>query len=1024
MKLPEICIKHPVFATVLSLLILLVGVFSYNKLETNLYPSYNTKSATVSASISGASAKYLSDNVAVPLINAAKSLPDIKNLVSDCQQGSCKLTINFKDSVDYVSVINKLRSNIDAQMDNMPSTLIDKPTVSDDTGSSGSQPDYYIQINYDPQKYKPSQVKDYLNNNIRNELLRIDGVGALWIQGADDNNARVWLNPNKMSDLNVTPGDVTLALQTATTDVNAGKIYGKDRSYAIVPENTVDNINAIKNLTIKIDDNKNPIRINDVADVALAPSSNIPQIMRTNGKRTLLMQILHRDSANPIKVGHDIDKFVNVTLKKQLPDGISAQLIYNQGTYINKIINKSYETLIVAIILVAAIIYIFMGSLRISIIPIITIPVCIIGTFAFMELMGFSINILSLLAIILAIGLVVDDAIVVVENCFRYKERGLSAYESAIKGSNEIILPIVSMTLTLAIVFIPIAITEGISAALFKQFAFTLAFSVIISGFIALTLSPMMCSKLLTVNSQSNWYKKFNVQFENLTKQYVALLKKCIDKFKISFTGMIVIFILGVIVYHYMPKQLLPTEDLGVIYSSAITPPSGAGRNYNLKYSPQLENLIKKNKNIETNMLFLKDGNDPITQTFLKPWGTRKTNADKIVSELNNSANNLAAYDASFKVQNMSGLSYETGLKLEITTISRNLEHLRDASEKIVDELKKFPGLTNVKSSSTADQLEYKLAINHDKLSLSGVTYDEFSSAINTFLGSTKAGFMKDKNNNQYNIKVQIDKNNLDNIDVLNKIYVNAYGNPIPVSQFVSLTQNTESKHQFNFNGLDATQITADIDANYSPSQIKRYIEENIPRYLNKDETFEFNGAIKQLDESQQSTVIVFVLAIILIYLILSAQFENFIDPLIILFTVPLTLVSGIIALWIGGFTLNVYSNIGLLTLVGLITKHGILLVQFANSEQKKGKTAKEAAINSGTQRLRPIIMTSITMILGAIPLSLSSGPGSLGQINIGVVLVFGLFIGTFFSLFIVPTTYLALDKIKKIDVLIDIFKK
>ncbi|MFM2590144.1 efflux RND transporter permease subunit [Vibrio sp. TBV020] len=1009
MKLPEICIKHPVLASVLSIAIVLLGIVSYQKLAIQYFPERQTASATVSASITGASAEFMSQNVAEGMITAATGLDKIKTMTTDCQEGSCSLKIQFEDGiseVEYASLMNNLRSKIDGISD-FPPAMTDKPTVTDDSSETSMPSNIITFVNKGTMEKQ--EMFDFINQQLSPQFKNVSGVGGVWgPYGGSSRAIRVWLQPERMAALNVSASDVVGTLSTYNATFTAGTIKGEVRDFSINPVNQVTTIEDVRDLVLRVDNGK-IIRVSDIADIQMGEESLEPSMLHVDGDMAMSLQVLPLKTENPVTVANRVKTAME---SMEVPEGIEMKMVYNQADFIEEAIDQGFMTLIEAIVLVSAIVVLFLGSLRVAAIPLITIPVCVIGVFAVMALLGFSINVLTILAIILAIGLVVDDAIVVVENCYRHIEEGQSPFNAALKSCKEIVFPVIAMTLTLAVVYLPIGFMSGLTADLFRQFAYTLAASVIISGFVALTLSPMMSAYMLkSVTTSPSWFQWVEAKLDTMTDKYMAYLNGWFERPRLVLGGISALIILSGAAVWFMPKVLLPTEDTGFIEVSSHGP-AGAGRLYDLENADQVNAVLDGNESIEANLAYIETA--PTNHVLLKPWEEREKSADEIINEMIAKAGEtVSAYSTSFSVRSADNLSVAANLVLELTTVNRDLDALSDTASQVVELLEGYEGVSNVKNSTHRDQLRFDLSIDRNAIVLSGVNYGNVTSAISTFLGSVKAADLQADDGFTYPIQVQVNRQALGDFKVLDKLYVSSdSGQRLPLSQFVSIKPVTAESNIKTYGGKDAAEITADLMPGFSASDIQAYLDAELPKLLKSGQNYEYNGVIKELNESEAGMQVVFGLALVFIFLILAAQFESFVDPLVILVTVPLCLVGALLTLSVFGHSLNLYSKIGLLTLVGLVTKHGILLVEFANLKRKEGHDVMAAALMSAKSRLRPILMTSLTMIIGSLPLALAEGPGSLGRINIGLVLVGGLTIGTFFSLFIVPMAYVAFASI------------
>lgn len=1011
MKLPEICIKHPVLAWVLSIAIVLLGIVSYQKLTIQYFPEHQTSSATVNASISGASAEFMSQNVADKLISAATGLDKIKTMTTDCKEGSCSLNILFEDGisdVDYASLMNNLRSKVDGISD-FPPAMIDKPTVTDDSSDTSTPSNIITFVNQG--NMEKQELFDFISQQLVPQFKNVQGVGGVWgPYGGSTRSIRVWLQPERMAALDVSASDVVSTLSTYNATFTAGTIKGEVRDFSINPVNQVTSIEDVGDLVLRADNNK-IVRVEDIADVKMGEESLTPSILNIDGNLAMSVQVLPLKSENPVTVAEAVKTAME---QMEVPDDIEMKMVYNQADFIKQAIDQGFMTLVEAVVLVSVIVVLFLGSMRVAAIPLITIPVCVIGVFAVMAGLGFSINVLTILAIILAIGLVVDDAIVVVENCYRHIEEGATPFEAALESSKEIVFPVVAMTLTLAVVYLPIGLMSGLTADLFRQFAFTLAAAVLISGFVALTLSPMMSAYMLRKTKTSpKWFQWVEAKLDTMTDYYIRTLGQWFGKPKRVIGGTVLLMALSGGAIWFMPKVLLPTEDTGFV-EVTFDAPTGVGRSYHLEHSEQLNSVFKDNPSIEANLSYI-EGN-PTNHVLLKPWEDRGKSADDIINELIAKAKEtVSAYGMSFSVRSADNLSIANNLILEVTSVNRDMDALSRTASKVVEALEQYEGVTNVNNSMHRDQLRFDLSIDRNAIVLSGVEYSNVTSAISTFLGSVKAADLQADDGFTYPIQVQVNRQALGDFQVLDKLYVSSKsGQRLPLSQFVSIEPVTAESNIKTFSGKDAAEISADLMPGFSASDVQAFVDKTLPPLMESGQSFEYNGVVNELNESSAGMQVLFGLALIFVFLILAAQFESFVDPLIILITVPLCLVGAVLTLSLFGQSLNLYSKIGLLTLVGLVTKHGILMVEFANVKRKEGFSAMESAMLSARSRLRPILMTSLTMIIGSIPLALAAGPGSLGRVNIGLVLVGGLTVGTFFSLFIVPMAYVAVANMRE----------
>ncbi|EGU47994.1 acriflavin resistance protein, partial [Vibrio orientalis CIP 102891 = ATCC 33934] len=848
MKLPEICVKHPVFASVLSIAIVLIGLVSFQKLSIQYFPEHQTSSASVNASINGASAEFMSQNVADKLISAVTGLDKVKSMTTDCSEGSCSMKILFKDGisdVEYSSLMNNLRSKIDGISD-FPPAMVDKPTVTDDSSETSMPSNIITFVNKGTMDKQ--EMFDFISQQLATEFKNVQGVGGVWgPYGGSSRAIRVWLLPERMAALNVSASDVVGTLSTYNATFTAGTIKGEVRDFAINPVNQVTSIEDVRDLVIRVESGK-IIRISDVANIEMGEVSLTPSTLHIDGHQAMSLQVLPLKDENPVKVAQRVKQAMQ---QMELPDGIEMKMVYNQADFIEEAIDQGFMTLVEAVVLVSVIVVLFLGSLRVAAIPLITIPVCVIGVFAVMAMLGFSINVLTILAIILAIGLVVDDAIVVVENCYRHVEEGHPPISAALKSCKEIVFPVIAMTLTLAAVYLPIGLMSGLTADLFRQFAFTLAASVIISGFVALTLSPMMSAYMLKSSSASpKWFSWVDAKLDCLTESYFKHLQAWI-RHPIRVLGVIATLVgFACVSIFMMPKVLLPTEDTGFIEVSSDAP-TGAGRSYHLENAHQLNDVFSGNDSIEANLAYIEGG--PTNHILLKSWEERGESAFDVIDKLTIKAKEtLSAYGVSFSVRSADNLNVSSNVVIQLTTTNRDLDELSKTAEQVVGLLNDYKGLSNTNNSMHRDQLRFDLSIDRNAIILSGVNYANVTSAISSFLGSVKAADLKAEDGFTYPIQVQVNRQALGDFRVLDKLYVSSdSGQRLPLSQFVSIKPVTAESNIKTFAGKDAAEITADLVTGYSASDVQAYLDAELPKLLKAGQGYEYNGVIKELNESE-----------------------------------------------------------------------------------------------------------------------------------------------------------------------------
>lgn len=1005
MKLPEVCIKHPVFATVLSLVLMVIGLVSYQRLELRFFPELTQPIVYVSVYYEGASQQTMETSVTKQIENALAGVDNIEAIYSGSANAWSRFTILFRPGGNFQEEANEVRNKIYGIRDQLP-TDVHPPTVT--VGGSGQE---LLHVTFiDPNK-TAGQIRDFIERNVSPLIRQIEGVGSVGIHGASEYAMRIWLNSAAMAALNVTVTDVKTALETNNISFPAGAIQNPWRNYSIISRTQLKTVKDFADIIIKQENNR-IIRFKDIATVKLGNLSLQDAPMRINSKPGIDVDIRPLRTANPIAVANKVKKELK-TIKTNLPESMQMNISYDASLFLNSSIHETLIAIGESILLVILVVLAFLGSLRAAIIPIVTIPVCMIAVFSVMLLFGFTINTITLLAMVLAIGLVVDDAIVVLENIHRHIEEGLHPLQAALLGSKEIALPVIAMTLTLAAVYAPIGFAQGFTAEIFKEFAFTLAGAVIISGFTALTLSPMMCSELLQAKTHDTKAVHFiDHIFGKISTFYQKTLQTVLLKRVIIILVLLGIAVFGFIVFKTLASEFLPKEDMGLIQTS-ISTPSGSNLNYTNKYTKLVEQLFAQTP--EANNYYANVGSGSATLAMtLKPWQQRKRTSMQIVKELSPKVARIPGIEASISVPDP--VAYGLGghdISFNIMTTGSYAD-LRKPTEQFMQILRQYPGLQHVDTNLKYDSQQYALTINRNLAAITNVNLQDIANTVQAMLGGQHITDVQ-AGTRSYPVMVQMQKSDLKNFIGFKKLYVrNANNKMIPLASLVKLTPVIGTPTLSHFNRMRNSIIMANLAPGYTESQAINYILSLTPKILGPGFHHAFDGKARDFLASQGGITTIFILSFIFIYLILSAQFGSFIDPFIILLAVPLCIVGALFTLKISGGTLNVYSQIGLVTLVGMITKHGILITQFANNLRAQGMPLEKAIVKAATIRLRPILMTTSAMIFGSIPLAFSSGPGSVGRNQIGWVIIGGLFFGTFFSLIVVPIAYSYLGKLKK----------
>lgn len=1014
MNLTAFCIKRPAFTIVISLVMIIIGVLSFTNLSVRWIPNINPPQVSIITSYTGANARVVEKDITKVIEESMSGVNGVETMDSSTHQGSSQVSLSFKLGRDMDSAVEDVRSNVERIRDSLPKEASSPIVVKADPNN---YPILYLSF-YDANRSE-REMSDYIDKFIVPVFETMDGVGSVQVFGKRVTAMRVWLDPAKMAASKITVTDVVDLLHEQNSTIPSGQIRGQDRFYNITTSTELTNASEFNNLILRSGQNQQ-IRLRDIGDARLDPES-VDDAFRVKGHTAIAIGIIPQSTANPLDVETNVRKAFN-NIVKSLPTGMKADIVYNQADYIRASIKSVYESFIEAVIFVWLVILVFLCSFRATLIPIITIPVCLISTFAVLYFFGFSLNTITLMAFVLAIGLVVDDAIVMLENISRHIEEGMTPYGAAIKGSREMVFPIIAMTITLAAVYAPIAFTPGLLGVIFREFTFTLAGAVIISGIVALTLSPMMCARLLKPVTRQGRYALFVTrQLDKLQTKYEHALKALLKNRKWVALGLLLVGLTGGALFHYLPAELAPQEDMGQI-EVYVGAPRGSSFTYTDGYAKQLEKIYNNTPDIASffNVTGFNSPSHAYQVVQLKPKNQRSHSTSEVVASLTQAANTLAGVRVHVS-PSMPPLAQFTGgdegdnVGLYLMTTG-DYRHLQQASKPFLDKLKEMPQFSRVNNRLKWDSEEFKIDIDRDKAADLKVPISSIANTISILMASRNIGKADDAN-----VIVQMKQSGLENPNIFSQIYVRNLDNEVlPLSQFSSVSTISSPDVFHRYARLHADTISLSLADGVKLADAVQLIEKTARETLPDDIRFEFSGEAKSFLESSGSTLLTFALALLFIYLVLVAQFESFIDPMIILLTVPFAVFGALITLMLFGGTLNIYSNIGLITLIGLIAKHGILITEFANQIRETGKSIEEAVIAAAIMRLRPILMTTAAMILGALPLAFAFGPGAESRQQVGMVITGGLFFGTFFSLIVIPVMYTYLAPFKRISTQVD----
>ncbi len=1000
MTLPEICIRRPVFATVLSLVILLVGLISYQRLSVREYPRIDEPIVSINTDYRGASAEVVESQVTKVLEDSLSGIEGVDLMTSQSRPERSLINVRFRLTRSPDSAAADVRDKVSRVRARLP-VEVSEPVIA--KVEADSQP--VLNLSVEAGSLTTLEATDYVNRYIKPRLSVLPGAADVRIFGERPVAMRVNLDRTRLAGYKLTVQDVEDALRRQNAEIPAGRIESSTREFTVVAETDVRTPDAFGQIIVA-NVAGYPVRIKDVGSVAIG-AANERTVSRFNGKPSLNIGVIKQAVANPLELSQAVQAEIKV-INENLPPGMKLILAYDTSQFIDRSIKSVFTTIMEAIALVVLVIFFFLRSLRATIIPIITIPVSLVGAFGLMYFFGFTINTLTLLAMVLAIGLVVDDAIVVLENIFRHIEDGMSRMDAAMQGAKEIAFAVIAMTLTLASVFAPLAFATGRTGRLFIEFALTLAGAVMVSGFMALTLTPMMCSLLLKHETKHSWlYNKIEAGFVAFTNGYRALLTAALGaRWFVVLCWFGVMGVCGVL-FMTLKSELSPIEDRGIIFG-AVTAPQGSTPVYTGDQMKAIEGFYAQVPEAFAYTAIagfptVVDGNAILR---LKPWEERKKSQQQIAEELRPKLATIPGAQV-FTINPPSLGQRFRSTPIEYVIMAQvPYAELNRIVERFLEEVRKFPGAQNLQTDLRLNTPEVRVQINRDKLGDVGVNVDNVGRTLETMLGGRQVTRFK-RDGEQYDVIVQVAPVDRSTPADISDIYVRSRnGTMIQLSNFVDVKEGVAPQSLNHFQRLRAVKITGTLAPGYTIDDALKAFDAAAKTTVGAVAQTGLDGQSLEFRNSGSEIYFVFVLALFFIYLVLSAQFESFTSPFVIMLSVPLSMAGALFLLWITGGTLNIYSQVGLITLVGLITKHGILIVEFTNQRRAAGEEMTSAIIDAATMRLRPILMTTGAMVLGAMPLALATGAGAESRTQIGMVIVGGMSFGTLLTLFVVPVAY------------------
>ena len=1009
MQLPELCIKRPVFATVLSLMIVLIGVISFQRLTVREYPKIDTPVVSVRTVYKGASPQVMESQITQPLEDSISGIEGVRSVKSVSREEVSQITVEFVLERNVDAASNDVRDRV-ARVRALLPDAADESVVSKIEADAQA----ILWARLSSEKHSPLEISDYADRTVADRLKTLPGVASVIIGGERRYAMRLWIDRDRLAAYGLTPADVENGLRRQNVEIPSGRIESSQREFTVLTEADLRSAAQFNDM-ILTEARGYAVRLKDVGEARLGALDE-RSVLRVNGNPAVGLGIVKQSTANTLSVANAA-KAEMARLQGTLPEGMTLQVAFDSSVFIDRSIDGVYRTMMEATALVMLVIFVFLRSLRATLIPFVTIPVSLVGAFFFLFLMGFSVNVLTLLGLVLAIGLVVDDAIVVLENCHRHVEMGKPPMQASIDGSKEIAFAVIAMSLTLTAVFAPLGFMTGNTGRLFTEFALTVAAAVAVSGVVALTLTPMMCSRILKghgAEKHGRLYEAMERFFQGMNAAYRRTLGLVLRRGWAVVLVFLLVTASAALLYRSLKSELSPLEDRGFFITLVIAP-EGASMDYTDGYMREIEGLFAKVPEIKSYFTVVAPGlerpnpvNFGIGFSQLAPWEERTRKTREVTAELGPKMFGMPGVLA-FPVNPPSlGQSFRNP-PVQFVVQANSYEALERMTDALVARARQSKAIANPDTDLRLNKPQLAVNIDREKAASMGIDVETIGRTLETLLGGRQVTRFK-KEGKQYDVIVQLEAKDRDTPTDLTSIFVRARdGRLVQLSNLVKVRETVGPKELNHFNRLRATILSANVSPGYTLGEALEYLEGAAKEVLDASARTELDGPSREFRESGAALLFTFVLALAFIYLVLAAQFESFVSPFVIMLTVPLAMTGALAALKLTGGTLNVYSQIGLVMLIGLITKHGILIVEFANQLRAKGASAAEAVTEAATLRLRPILMTTGAMVLGALPLALAKGAGAEARQPIGWVIVGGLALGTVFTLFVIPTAYLLL---------------
>lgn len=1007
MSLSELSLRRPVLAMVMSIILVIFGVIGFTSLGVRDYPAIDPPNVSVRTTYAGANADIIESQITEPLENAINGIAGIKNISSTSSVGVSNINIEFELGVDLEAAANDVRDKVSSAERSLPSDLTDPPVVNKADASA----DVILAMTVQSTTRNHLELTEFAINHLKERLQTIPGVSGMRVWGEKLYAMRVWIDPARLTAYGLTVLDVLNALERENVELPSGKIAGNATELTVRTFGRLYSEDDFNNVIIQSGPGGD-IRLRDVGQAQLGPE-NEESILRESNIPMVALAITPLPGANYVAIADEFYKRLE-QIKKEVPEDISLDIALDQTVFIKRSISEVEETLIIAVILVVLVIYFFFRDFLIAIRPLIDIPVSLIATFFIMYVSDFSINVLTMLGLVLATGLVVDDGIVVTENIYKKLEQGMNKYRAALEGSKEIFFAVLSTSITLAVVFLPILFLPGFVGRLFREFGIVIACAVLISAFVSLTLTPVLSVKLTRDDRKHSWfYRVTEPFFTNMENGYYRLLKRFMH---VRWAAWVIVIICGVAILWIgltIPSELAPKEDRNQ-FRLSMKAAEGTAYDYMDAYTQDMVTFLMDSipeANVVLSVTapsFSAAGavNASFVRVRLVDPDERTRSQQDIVDMVNRNLPNFPQGRTIAIQEETISVNRRGGQPVQFVLQNNNFDKLTDVLPRFMEAVANHPALEGVDADLKFNKPELRVEINRLKATQLGISVQDIAQTLQLAYSNLRFGYFT-KEGKQYQVLGQVTRLNRDDPNDLKKLYVRTRsGELVSIDNVVTVEESTTPPSLYHFNRYKSATVTAGLAPGYTLGDGIKAMQEIGDELLDDTFTTALSGTSRDFSESASNTMFAFLLALVLVYLILAAQFESFVDPFTILLTVPLALAGALLSLWVFGQTLNIFSEIGIIMLIGLVTKNGILIVEFANQQREEGIDTLNAVLDASRLRLRPILMTSLTMVLGTLPIALSLGAASTSRQPLGIVIVGGVLFSLILTLFVIPAMY------------------